>query len=215
MTVSLASILSGSTYADSDAAALAALLSGEGVRLSEVAAPVSSTDGNDAELGDDDGGADRSSDFLGRLDAKADVALRVSDDDNGLEPGALAGASLLLHRLDLENGEHLSGQRQVAYLHDLVLQLRQEEVHDLVLLDGQRVKVDFLHALDFASLDEPTQLGDGLPLFLLALAATAPAPSTSATTAPISTAVSARAESSTTGGSATSGSRGSSVSHSS
>jgi hypothetical protein len=72
------------------------------VRLSKIAAPVSSTNGNDTEFGNDDGGADCSGDLFGRLDAQADVALRVSDDDDGLEPSALTGASLLLDGLDLK-----------------------------------------------------------------------------------------------------------------
>jgi hypothetical protein len=72
------------------------------VRLSKIAAPVSATNGNDAQLGDDYGGADCSGDFFGRLDAEADVALRVSDDYDGLESSALTGASLLLDGLDLE-----------------------------------------------------------------------------------------------------------------
>ena len=67
----------------------------------EVGAPVTTTDGDNAELGDDDGGADGSSDFLRGLDAETDVALRVTDDDNGLEAGTLTGTGLLLDGLDL------------------------------------------------------------------------------------------------------------------
>ena len=89
------------TYADGDGTALAALLGGERVRKTEVGAPVTATNGDDAELGDDDGGADGSCDFLGGLDAETDVALGVTDDDDGLEAGALTGASLLLNGLDL------------------------------------------------------------------------------------------------------------------
>jgi hypothetical protein len=54
------------------------------------------------------------------------VTLGVTDDDDGLEAGTLTGTGLLLDGLDL---------------HDLVLKLGQEEVDDLVLLDGERVKV--------------------------------------------------------------------------
>jgi hypothetical protein len=92
------------TYTNGDGAALAALLAGQGVRSTEVGTPVASSDGDDAELGDDDGGADGRGDFLGGLDAEADVALRVADDDDGLEAGALTGAGLLLDGLDLEGG---------------------------------------------------------------------------------------------------------------
>lgn len=83
-----------------------------------------------------------------------------------------------------------------AYLHDLVLELGQEEVDDLVLLDGQRVQVDLLHALDLAGLYETAQLGDGLPLLLLALAA-ATSTATAASTSTIATTT--VAETTTTG----------------
>lgn len=69
-----------------------------------------------------------------------------------------------------------------AYLHDLILQGVLEEVVDnLVLLDGERVQVDLLHAVDLASLYETAELGDGLPLLLLALAAAATTATTTAT----------------------------------
>ena len=111
---------------DSDGTALSALLGGQRVRLTEVGTPVTSSDGNDGELGDDDGGADGGRDFLGGLDTETNVALRVTDDDDGLEAGTLTGTGLLLDGLDL---------------HDLILELGQEEVNDLVLLDGERVEV--------------------------------------------------------------------------
>lgn len=67
----------------------------------EVGAPVSATDGDDAELSDDDGGADSSGDFLRGLDSETDVALGVTDQDDGLEAGTLTGTGLLLDGLDL------------------------------------------------------------------------------------------------------------------
>ena len=111
---------------DSDGTALSALLGGERVRLTKVGTPVTSSDGDNGELGDDDGGAEGGSDFLGGLDTKTNVALGVTDDDDSLEAGTLTGTGLLLDRLDL---------------HDLVLELGEEEVDDLVLLDGERVEV--------------------------------------------------------------------------
>jgi hypothetical protein len=89
------------TYTDGDGTALAALLGGQRVRLTKVGAPETTTDGDNAQLGDDDGGTDSSSDFLGGLDTETDVALRVTNDDNGLESGALTGTGLLLDGLDL------------------------------------------------------------------------------------------------------------------
>lgn len=72
----------------------------------KVGAPVSAADGDDAELSDDDGSADGSSDFLRGLDSETDVALRVTDKDDGLEAGTLTGTGLLLDGLDLYVGEH-------------------------------------------------------------------------------------------------------------
>lgn len=76
--------------------------------LTEVGAPVAASDGNDAQLCDDDGGADGGRDFLGGLDAETDVTLAVADDDNGLEACALTGTSLLLDGLDLLMGNETS-----------------------------------------------------------------------------------------------------------
>ena len=71
------------------------------MRLTEVGTPVTSTDGQDSELGNGDGGTDGSRNFLGGLDTEANVALRVTDEDDGLETGTLTGTGLLLDGLDL------------------------------------------------------------------------------------------------------------------
>ena len=89
------------TYTDGDGAALSRLLDGDGVGLTKVGTPVSSSHGDDAQLGDDDGGTDGGSNLLGSLDAEADVALGVANDDDGLESGPLTGTGLLLDGLDL------------------------------------------------------------------------------------------------------------------
>ena len=89
------------TYTDGDGTALAALLGGQRVRSTKVGTPVSTTDGDDAQLGDDDGGTDSSGDFLGSLDTETDVALGVTNDDDSLETGSLTGTGLLLDGLDL------------------------------------------------------------------------------------------------------------------
>lgn len=150
------------------------------MRLSEVGAPVSSPDGNDGELGDDDGSADSGGNFLGGLDSETNVALRITDNNDGLEAGTLTGTGLLLDGLDL---------------HDLVLELGEEEVDNLVLLDGKGVEVDLLHVLDLAGLYETTELGDGLPLLLSVLCASTTRSSAATATATLSTAVTTAAES--------------------
>jgi hypothetical protein len=71
------------------------------VRLTKVGTPVPTSNGNDTELCDDDGGTDCGGDFLGGLDSQTDVTLRISDDDDSLEPSTLTSTSLLLNGLDL------------------------------------------------------------------------------------------------------------------
>lgn len=71
--------------------------------VTERCAPVSSSNRQDAQLGDYDGGADGGRYFFGGLDAETDVAFGVADDDDGFESGALTGAGLLLHGLDLQS----------------------------------------------------------------------------------------------------------------
>ena len=71
------------------------------MRLTKVGTPVTSSDGDDAQLGDDDSGTDSSSDFLGGLNAETDVTLGVTNDDDGLESCSLTSTGLLLDGLDL------------------------------------------------------------------------------------------------------------------
>lgn len=150
-----------------DRSSLARDLHGDGVGLTESAAPVAAADGDDGELGEDDGGADGSGDLLGALDTETEVAVKVTDGDEGLEAGALTGASLLLDGHDL---------------HDLVGELGEEEIDDLVLLDGEGEEVDLLDRLDLAVLDEAADGGDGDPLRLLVTSAAARSTTSTTTT---------------------------------
>ena len=105
--------------------------------FTESSTPVTSPDGDDGELGEDNGATNGGGDFLGALDAETDVTLAITDGNECLETGALTGAGLLLDGHDL---------------HHFILELGQEGVDDLVLLDGQREEVDLLHGLDLAIL---------------------------------------------------------------
>lgn len=189
------------------------------MRLTEVGAPVTSSDRDDRDLCNDDSGADGRGDFLGGLDAETDVTGRVTNENDGLESGTLTGACLLLDGLDLEVASisgiviiHSSRGCVRPYLHDLVLECGQEKVNDLVLLDGQRVQVDLLHGSDLAGLDETAELGHRLPFLLLALVASATSSST-ATAASTGIAPSTKSSSCASRGSACSASGCSSVSH--
>lgn len=102
--VKLVAIPTALTYANSDGTTLSTLLGGQRVRLTQVGTPVPSADRKNAQLGDDDSGADSSCDFLGGLDTETDVALGVANDNNGLETSALTGTGLFLDGFDLDRG---------------------------------------------------------------------------------------------------------------
>merc|ERR1740130_1547649 len=127
-------------------------LVGHSVVLGHLGTPVTTHDGHDVDLGVDDGTADGGGNLLGGLDAEADVAVEVADNDEGLEAVAGTSSGLLLHRHDL---------------HDLILESGEEEVDDLVLLDGHREVVDVVDETDLAVLHEAAELGARDPLLLI------------------------------------------------
>jgi hypothetical protein len=131
-----------------DGSRLAGNLARNGVGILNVVTPVTSSNGDDGQLGNDDGTSDGGSDFLGDLDTETDVTVKVTDGNESLESGSLTGRGLLLNGRDG---------------HDFVLQGGQELVDDLELLDGQREEVDFLHRLDLSVVDQSTELGDRDP----------------------------------------------------
>jgi len=149
--------------------ALAGDLRGDGMRLTKSGAPVAATNGDDRELGKDDGATDSGGNFLRALNTKTDVTIVVTNDDEGLETGALTGTGLLLYGHDL---------------HDLILQFGEEEVNNLILLDGEREQVDLFNGLDLAILNEATELGNGDPLLVLVIT-TATTIATATATAPV------------------------------
>lgn len=178
-----------------DGSGLTRDLARDGVRLLDVSSPVSSSDGDDRELGGDDGSSDGGSDLLSALDSKSDVSVEVSDGDEGLEPGSLSGRGLLLNGGDV---------------HDLVLEGGEEEVDNLELLDGEGEEVDLLHGLDLSVLDESSKLGDGNPLLVLILSSSTPGtPSSSVSSSSSSVSSTSSGSSSSEGTSSSS----SSVSH--
>merc|ERR1719492_619277 len=163
-----------------DGAALAGDLAGHCVGFTDLVTPEASSDGNNGELGQDDGSSDGSGHLLGALDTKTDVAVVVSNSYESLESSSLPSSGLLLDRHDLQN---------------LVLQSRaNEHVNDLVLFDGERVEVDLLEALDLSILHQTAQLGDRHPVLLLLPSAS---PSSSAATSPPATITKSSSESTT------------------
>lgn len=67
----------------------------------ELVSPVTTTDGDNGELGGDDGSTDGGRHFLGALHAEADVSIVISDGDESLEAGTLTGTASLFSFLVL------------------------------------------------------------------------------------------------------------------
>ena len=89
--------------------------------------PETSSDGDDAQFGQDDGTTNGSGHFFGALDAQTDVSVVISDGDKGLEAGTLTGTSLFLHRHDFE---------------DFVFQRgAQEEIDDFEFLKVKTIRI--------------------------------------------------------------------------
>jgi len=72
------------------------------VRLPDEVAPVATSNGHHCNLGEGDGGTDGRRYFLGALDSETDMAIEVTNDDEGLETSPLTGAGLFLYGHDFE-----------------------------------------------------------------------------------------------------------------
>lgn len=140
----------GGDETDGNGTALAVDLHGDGVGKTETGAPVTTTDGDQVDLGGHETTSDGVGNFLGGLDAEADVAGAITDADEGLEAVALTGGGLLLdghdlHDVILEDAGADGGKTAAT-----VLVLGEEDVDDLGFLDAQRVEVDVLNGGDLA-----------------------------------------------------------------
>jgi hypothetical protein len=171
-----------------DGTALAGHFGGDGVGGTDLVAPVASSDGDNGELGLDDGTTDGGGNFLRALDSETDVSVSITDNDEGLESGSLTGTGLLLDGHDL---------------HDLILQFGAEEpIDDLVLFDGEREKVNLFELLDLSFLDETAQFGDWDPSagLFFAFSAGSAGSTSSTSSSSVTTATSSSKSSSSSGG---------------
>ncbi|KAH3667994.1 hypothetical protein OGAPHI_001748 [Ogataea philodendri] len=141
-----------------DGTTLTRTLVSDGVRSTKVGSPVTSSDWNQGQLGDDDGTSDGSGQLLGNLDTKTNVTVGVTNNNNNLHSGSLTSSGLLLHRKNL---------------HHLVLETWNKLVDDLVLFHWQRVEVNLLNRRNLLGLHESSELGDWNPALLLILTSSA------------------------------------------
>jgi hypothetical protein len=130
------------------------------VDVTDLVTPIASSDGDKGELGSNESTLDGDLDFLGELNTETDVAVLVTDGNDGLESGSLTGLGLLLHGHDLHG---LVGELSLGSL--------EEQVNDLGLLNGNGVSVDLFEGLDVVVLDESAKLGQGGPLLVVTSAA--------------------------------------------
>lgn len=96
----------------SNTSALSCQFGADGVRSTEPVAPVSSTNGDEAHFGGNDGAFDGVSYFRGGFPPEPDVAVVVPDRDEGLEAGSLTGRRLLLHGHDTHDLVFQSSRRR-------------------------------------------------------------------------------------------------------
>ena len=122
------------------------------MRSSNVATPVSSSNGDDGKLGKDNGSSDGKSNFLTAFHTKTKVPVAIANNNKGLESGSLSSGRLLLDRHDLQH---------------FILKIWEENVNNLVLLDGKRRQENFLDGIDLVVLHKSPKLSDRDPLFLL------------------------------------------------
>lgn len=146
----------GGDESDSDGAALAGDLAGDGMDVSDLVSPIASSDGDEVELGVNEGSLDGELDFLSQLHSEADVAVEVSDGDDGLKSGSLTGLGLLLDGDDLHD-----------FVGELLVLDFEEGINDLGLLDGKSVVVDLFKGLDFLGLDESSEFGKRSPVLVI------------------------------------------------
>ena len=131
-----------------DGTALSRHFAWDSVWLSNVGAPVTPSDWEKREFGDDDGTSNSSCDFFGTFDTKPNVCVKVTNSHESLESSPLTGIGLFLNWC---NG------------HDLVFESREKQVDDLVFFDWEREEVDFLHRLDLAVFHKSTKFGNRNP----------------------------------------------------
>ncbi|RZR99261.1 hypothetical protein BHM03_00028775 [Ensete ventricosum] len=140
------------------------------MRLPDHVSPVASSNMDNRELGKNDGATDGGGDLLGALDAEVNMAVGVTNNDESLELGELAGTGLLLGGYNL---------------HDLVFDVATKETaDDLMLLNGNEVEVDLLETGNLSLFHEAAKLGNRQPLLYLIAPDTAPVAPASAIPAP-------------------------------
>jgi len=145
----------------SDGSSLTVNLGGDGMDSTNLVTPISSSDGDEGELGSDKGSLNGNLDFLSDLDSETDVTVVITDGNEGLEAGTLSGLGLLLDGDDLHDLILESSLGTVG-----VLDLGNEFLNDLSLLDWDSVSVDLFEGRNVSVHDESSELGLGGPFFL-------------------------------------------------
>jgi len=110
---------------DENGGALAGNLTWDGMDVTELVTPITSSDWHEAEFSINKGTLDGNLNFLGDLDSETDVTSHITDSDNSLETSSLTGSGLLLDGDDLHH-----------IILKLVVGRLDKSIDDLGLLDG-------------------------------------------------------------------------------
>ena len=113
--------------------------------LPNLVPPITSPHKDHKQLSQNDGTTNGGGEFLAALDAKSNVAVTVTNNNEGLETGMLSGTSLLLNGHDF---------------HDLIFEAGAELADDLVLLNWEGMEVDLPQRLNLVGFDETSKLRD-------------------------------------------------------
>ena len=113
--------------------------------LPNLVPPVTSPHKDHKQLSQNDSTTNGGGEFLAALDAKSNVAVTVTNNNEGLETGMLSGTSLLLNGHDF---------------HDLIFEAGAELADDLVLLNWEGMEVDLPQRLNLVGFDETSKLRD-------------------------------------------------------
>jgi len=131
----------------SDGTALTSDLAWNGMDITDLVTPETSSNGDERKLGANESTLDSNLDFLGNLNTKTNVTIVITDGNDSLEAGSLTGSGLLLDREDLHN---LVGELNLL---TVLTGLLDKGVNDFSFLDGDRVGVDFLKRVDVSVLN--------------------------------------------------------------
>jgi len=113
----------GRDQSKTDGTTFSGNLCGDSVGQTDSVTPISSSNRNDCEFGQNNSSSDGVGNFFRAFNSQTQMSVGISNNNEGFELGSLTGSSLLLH------GHNL---------HYFILKSWKEVIDDLVLFDRER-----------------------------------------------------------------------------